>query len=327
MRILPGYVLCPSRRGFTLIETLVAIGIIGILFALILPAVQSAREAGRRVQCASNLRQLGLAQHAYHDVHRRFASAAIAAYSAANSPLSVNHFAEHVFLLPYLDQAALYQHVNMDLAHTEDVSFPSLHNRTARRTLVAAFLCPSDGQGDRRNNYRFNGGRFDTRPQKTPFDGPFSVGVEPTPSAFRDGLSQTAFASEVVSGDFRPGSADRVRNVRHPSTPKGEVYRADAEYIPFCLGHEAPLWGSTSGRYWFYTTFAHTKYNHNGTPNDRRPSCRMGAIRNWPGGLTPPRSFHGGVAHVLFGDGRVQAVADAIDPATWAALGTHSSGD
>ena len=79
--------------------------------------------------------------------------------------------------------------------------------------------------------------------------------------------------------------------------------------------------------YYFFRIFTFTHYNHNGPPNDRRPSCGTGGDSYGGWGLHPPRSYHPGIVHVLFGDGHIEAIADSIQPATWSALGTHNAGD
>jgi prepilin-type N-terminal cleavage/methylation domain-containing protein len=107
-------------RGFTLVELLVVIAIIGILIALLLPAVQAAREAARRSQCANNLKQLGLAMSNYHDTHRVFAPAGLNygwGYTNRGAPvnavLNLNGF---VLLLPFMEQQAIYQRYNFNAA-------------------------------------------------------------------------------------------------------------------------------------------------------------------------------------------------------------------
>ena len=119
-----------ERRAFTLIELLVVIAIIGVLVALLLPAVQSAREAARRAECKNHLKQLALAMHNYHDAHRRFPSGYIVETG----------WGWGTMLLPFIDQRPLFETVRpsgeMDLSNS-----PLLDQL---RTPLALFECPSD---------------------------------------------------------------------------------------------------------------------------------------------------------------------------------------
>lgn len=102
---------CPkSRRAFTLVELLVVIAIIGILVALLLPAVQAAREAARRMQCQNNLKQLGLALHNYHDTYKRLPSLAQGTNQAAVPERDSNYgmLGGIVHMLPFVEQTPLY---------------------------------------------------------------------------------------------------------------------------------------------------------------------------------------------------------------------------
>lgn len=312
-----------ARRAFTLTEGLVVIAVIGLLSALLLPAVQAAREAARRTQCVGNLKQIGVAMHAYHAVHDMFPSSQL----VHPRGFVANGMSELAFLLPYLEQQPLYAAINMDFAEMDSPDGPTLENRTARRTYLALFLCPSDGEPNHRNNYRFNRGRHGMMPGRL-FDGPFSAGVLPSQRNITDGLSRTALVSERISGTFLDHhSGDRVRDVKYTSALSGVLIVSDAQFIPLCLAGQPEFWEHTSGRYWMYAGFANTHYNHNGPPNDRRPSCGKGLVRDFDYGLHPPRSFHPGIAHVLFGDGHTEAVADSIEARVWTALGTDNAAD
>src|SRR5688500_11330903 len=122
---------CP-RRAFTLVELLVVIAIIGILVALLLPAVQAARESARRMQCSNNLKQLGLAFHNYHDNYKQFP---MAWFITGTTPW--NSKAWGVSLLPFIEQQPLHdQYDSKRLANFGN-------NPTVIRTPIAVFICPS----------------------------------------------------------------------------------------------------------------------------------------------------------------------------------------
>ena len=310
---------CPEpardRRAFTLIELLVAVSIIGVLTAILLPAVQAAREASRRATCAANLRQIGIAMSTYESAHGMFPPAQLrTATGGAAFGLS-----GHVFLLPHIEQQAVYSAINMDFTRWDTANSPMVENRTARSTRLGVYLCPGDGEPEHLNSYRFNRGRFGVRPGPYPFDGPFSFGVLPRPASITDGLARTAFMSERLGGSFMADAHDPSRDIR---VAPGSI-SSDDQFIPICLSAGSVYWFYTSGRYWTYTGTFYTDYNHNGKPNDPRPSCNGGI----DAGLHPPRSHHPGIVNVLFGDGHLEGIQDGIDQKVWLALGTHDSGD
>ena len=138
--------------GFTLIELLVVIAIIGILVALLLPAVQHAREAARRAQCKNNLKQLGLALHSYHDTHGLFPPSAITTIRYSGS-CCVDYGAPNIsgltLLLPYLEQTALYSQYNFNGLPVQPGSggqtcYGRLTNDAVDDVDIPIFLCPSD---------------------------------------------------------------------------------------------------------------------------------------------------------------------------------------
>ncbi|MBT4866125.1 MAG: DUF1559 domain-containing protein [Planctomycetaceae bacterium] len=148
-----------SKRGFTLIELLVVIAIMAILVALLLPAVQQAREAARRSTCKNNMKQVALALHNYHDTHGSFPPFIINRNGNPSRIGDVDKGANWlVFLLPFVDQAPLYKQWNFDI--------PANQN-PGRSTELAVFKCPSDpkssgnhcayaGGGWARGNYGMN---------------------------------------------------------------------------------------------------------------------------------------------------------------------------
>src|SRR5687768_10683306 len=98
-----------NRRGFTLVELLVVIAIIGVLVALLLPAVQQAREAARRMQCANNLKQFGVAIHTYHDTWNKIPHCPLAYSQNGNWGLAIPGF--HAVILPQMEQQPLYDKI------------------------------------------------------------------------------------------------------------------------------------------------------------------------------------------------------------------------
>ncbi len=132
------------NSAFTLIELLVVISIIGLLVTLILPAIQSAREAARRAQCTSNLKQLGLAIHAYHDAFGSLPPGRIKAYDpryAGTNPPCTSTVVDkslEVFVLPFMEQSSLFNSINQNLA------IIAAENSTAHSIVVPTLACPSD---------------------------------------------------------------------------------------------------------------------------------------------------------------------------------------
>ncbi|MBX6314254.1 MAG: DUF1559 domain-containing protein [Isosphaeraceae bacterium] len=131
------------RRGFTLIELLVVIAIIGVLIALLLPAVQAAREAARRAQCVNNLKQIGLGLQNYHSAYDCFPPGGYWGRDTGSLALvSTEGFSGHAMMLNYLEQAALYNAANFGIACLND-TYGEVANSTVITTRLNVFLCPS----------------------------------------------------------------------------------------------------------------------------------------------------------------------------------------
>jgi prepilin-type N-terminal cleavage/methylation domain-containing protein len=193
------------RKAFTLVELLVVIAIVGVLLALLLPAVQNAREAANRLRCANNLKQLGLALHNYHDSQGAFPPGVV----ADNSDLRNGRHSGLLVLLPYLEQQEVFGRYNLSL------TWRSPANLSVAQTRVAAFLCPS-GPGDVPQDGGFPGAPTDFALSKgaqahlcmdaaiRPGSGLFDVNSARRMADIGDGTSQTFAMGEAVSGSTVP---------------------------------------------------------------------------------------------------------------------------
>ncbi len=280
-----------SRRGFTLIELLVVIAIIGVLIALLLPAVQSAREAARRMSCTNNLKQIGLALHGYSDVHGSFPIG----YTYRNG-YSWGGFGWGTAILPQLEQPALYASANM--------SWPvwSHENSTIARTRLSVYLCPSDyesqtGMLDREgllfamSSMVGNFGPGDMDDDADDRRGLFRRNGATTIAEVTDGLSQTMAAAERFNGKFQTLSSG------------GHLY---AETVWVGAIREDPD-----------DDHAHTTLFQTGhTPTSPRMDDRDAASRH-----------SGGVTSVAFGDGSVRSIKPSINLDVYRALGTRAGGE
>jgi prepilin-type N-terminal cleavage/methylation domain-containing protein/prepilin-type processing-associated H-X9-DG protein len=240
------------RRGFTLIELLVVIAVIAVLISLLLPAVQSAREAARRAQCVNNLKQIGIGMHNYHTANGAFpvggttTSAGPGSGYPAGYTASWGTWGAHALMLGYLEQQPLYNASNFSWATVMGTGW--YINTTVTNSIISTFLCPSDNlapipvpPGDqwagRLNNYfwsvgttlAYQGAGVDTTGLFTQAGRAYGV------QNVTDGTSNTiAFAEAVVgpgSGGYQTHSLQQLfRNGTNvaPSASAGSVGLYDA---------------------------------------------------------------------------------------------------
>ncbi|MCR9117654.1 MAG: DUF1559 domain-containing protein [bacterium] len=174
------------RSAFTLVELLVVIAIIGVLIALLLPAVQAAREAARRTQCVNNLKQLSLACHNYHDVNRKFPP------GYGKGPNS-RAWGWGTFILPHMELGNLFDTLNPDLINGQyPTNVPTSPADNIYNSPVDAFICPSDPGSHLNSNYG-NFSKSNYPPSEMPF---LRDGVAQRFRDITDGTSNTMMIGE-----------------------------------------------------------------------------------------------------------------------------------
>ncbi len=328
-------------RGMTLVELLVALGVIFTLIGLALPAVQSARESARRAQCAFNLKQLGLALHAYHDLFGALPPPVTNSDDWARTNFWMGLFSVQSRLLPHLEQNSVYNSINFVLGAAPPISpgvatppdsfKPSLAaNSTTFGVGLSLFLCPSDGGpfAIRGCNYRGNTGVGPFISNKPEFpdsaNGIFPEMNRISFASVRDGLSNTVAFSERLRGSGAVGLANPSRD--YFAMPK-MVHTADGLVVACRIAaREHNVNFVEGGGSWFWSGREWTLYNHSQTPNGTVPDCLMSGMVG-SGGQATARSMHPGGVNVGMADGSVRFTGDGIASPTWRALGTRSGGE
>jgi prepilin-type N-terminal cleavage/methylation domain-containing protein len=331
------------RRGFTLIELLVVIAVVGVIMALLLPAVQQAREAARRTKCRNNLRQIGIALHNYLDAQSTlppsFCILQGTALTGNNGSWSI-----HGRLLPYIDQATAYQQVRLDIAWDD----PQNRNTGVPTLGVPSYACPSDPASDTlrvdaSNNglthpqtYGFNFGSWLVYDPRTGAggDGAFYVNSRTTAASFIDGMSQTLCAAEVKAF---------TSYFRNTANPGPTVPDAPSFFAGFSGQNKlGPAMNDNTG----HTEWCDGRVHHSGfttvfTPNFVVPYTVGGRIydvdynsRQEGNSATQPtyaaitsRSHHTGIVHVALMDGAVRVISNSIDRGVWRSLGTRAGNE
>jgi prepilin-type N-terminal cleavage/methylation domain-containing protein/prepilin-type processing-associated H-X9-DG protein len=332
------------RSAFTLVELLVVIAIIGILIALLLPAVQAAREAARRIQCTNHMKQVGVALHNHENDQKRFPSSMMGYPPNNSGPDWTAHTAQSQ-LLPYLEETAVYEGIDFSNRWIH----PANGTPTAK-PVVPAYTCPSDNSLGRvyqtfgfgsifehsRSNFVVCAGKLQVSPipanplmtrrpelrnapwlepvllSKFKSDGAFVLEVGRQLREFTDGLSNTAVGSEVLAGQDVPKNA-------------GGPHHYDSRGV------------------WYVGFGGGAIYQHRFTPNASNPdyfshyaTCLPGIPENMPCSTgaqdvgeeyVSARSKHPGGVNVLFGDGRVEFTSDDVDLVVWQASATVAGGE
>lgn len=331
----------PRHRGFTLIECLVVVVIIGILAALLVPAVQSSRESSRRARCQNNLRQLGLGLGQHHTAFGRFPSGARLSTSPNGRPFSAGPgFSPGAMLLPYLEQSVLFHSINFTDVHLGPGAWIwstalSPPNSTALGLPLSSFHCPSDTpRVSPGSAYRGCTGAqpHEVESRLTPGGGgAFPSLLELTAAQFSDGLGTTVGFSErlIGSGEEESPASARDMNFRDPGGQS--VLDADRVMVLCARGSGPATLFAQSGQYWLVSGYEDGLYNHVMGPNAAVVDCTTDPPSSRLGMMTiaapSARSRHPGGVNTLLMDGSVRFMKDSISLPVWRALATRSGGE
>jgi prepilin-type N-terminal cleavage/methylation domain-containing protein len=326
------------RAGFTLVELLVVIAIIGILIALLLPAVQAAREAARRSQCGNNMRQTGLALHSYHDVHKKFPPAGSnygwCRYGVSPCPQCVpnpivTNLSGWVLLLPYMEETARADALDtkqaMSNVMTGNTSCCGPNSATGSRQgdattnghdkivsqLIPTLLCPSD-PGDRfmpagSVNYSISTGS-PLKGAKTCYD--FSIHLEYSCLWWKNQpMSQRRMFGEdsnTSTGTVLDGTSNTVA-VAEGTLDVFNGRRSAWGYRSW-VAHGIDVASSPLNN-WFYAT--------------ANPQVKYGRLGSWQ----YAGSLHPGGAQVVLGDGSVRFLRQSMSTTVLLRLATMAGGE
>jgi prepilin-type N-terminal cleavage/methylation domain-containing protein/prepilin-type processing-associated H-X9-DG protein len=348
---------CPTapsgrpRQAFTLVELLVVIAIIGMLVALLLPAVQAAREAARRGECANHLHQIGAALHNYHDIHRMFPPAYVGNPTTAGSDNGVSYpddndngasgFAWGTLLLPQLEQQALYDRF--------DFRFPcwGARHAGAAMTKLPVFLCPSaSGGSDGFEVQRYNGS-----PAYAP-ENPSSYSPKlylahshyVTNAGIHQPWGRESHYDDFYQGEPVAQAGGQLADIDGPFFRNAHMRAGDVgdglSQTVFIGEHSSILsnktwvgvipWSATCPKAPFPSSCnsgGAMVGAHSGPDIHDKPQVIIHAPNNPFGHTDEMYAEHPGGANVLLGDGSVRFISEFINSLTWVALSTRNKSE
>jgi len=343
-----------GRSGFTLIELLVVISIVSVLLTLLLPALQTEREAARRIQCMSNLKQLGLGLQQYELTYSVYPPALVL-QGVGNTVNWSGGWGVPARIFAFMEQSPLFSAINFVSNHDDPI------NSTVTAQSLGVLLCPSEtspqpyrsvcGLSGVTNYGYFEGdwyawGGFGSPPNRSAF----APNLARPAIDFLDGLSTTMMAAEVRTRQYVRTRCGVLSTLNTPSQTLPADQPPDS--VTALLANDAsPCVLSSAG----HVSWASGEVDQSGVTTAWRPNTRVAipagvkrpasdsnsgatdvdldlmGIPESSGGPTyaavTSRSYHLGGVNVLFGDGSVHFIKDRIDGNVWRALGTVSGGE
>jgi prepilin-type N-terminal cleavage/methylation domain-containing protein/prepilin-type processing-associated H-X9-DG protein len=320
----------PRRRAFTLIELLVVIAIIGVLIALLLPAVQKVREAANRAACQNNLKQIGVAMHNYQSANGRFPKG-----SKHNPPARRGEsprLTYMYFLYPHLEQDNIFRKFDQTPPSGSSDGYDgiipwcgSANSRPAdplpiQATIVPGLLCPSDGLGATTSTH------YDSDIELATFNHVNYLGFfgDKNYGGFFSGEGYTPNRKAVFGFNFGAKVAD-IRDGTSNTMAFGEYLRGLSKEFP--EDHRGAHWIDWPGYSQLYTKFGPNSSNSDLFSHSEQcynmPKLNLPcAGAAWDQATAGSRSRHPGGVNVLMADGSVRFIQQGINLATWQALGT-----
>jgi prepilin-type N-terminal cleavage/methylation domain-containing protein/prepilin-type processing-associated H-X9-DG protein len=323
-----------ARHGFTLVELLVVIAIVGALIALLLPAIQAARESARRMSCGNNLKQLGVAAQNFHESNFAFPVGSESKEWAAMPATAFTFYrwSALAHLTPFLEETNAFNALDLSVPlYTMTFSVTSV-NAAGVKLVVPLFLCPSDrghvvSPSFGPTNYAMCSGSGDGGGTPIKTNGVFYVNSQTRISQIIDGTSHTALASESLLGNRDNTPLERNVLIDYKFTLSAPLTEKACD--------NTAQWNVSNGRgfSWANGEMRCALYNHHQPPNSTTPDC-MGVtlaggrpMMFTPFGWRGARSRHVEGVNVLLADGAVRFVEDGVDLAVWRALSTRNGGE
>ena len=330
----------PRARGFTLVELLVVIAIIGVLVALLLPAVQAAREAARRMQCANHCKQIGLALHNYHDVHRAFPPAWML------DPTNLNVQVWGDAILPFIEESTVYDRWDSGIPCVDQAAMLGFSaeraatNLELAKTHLSTFICPTAPRSD---PALYSGGLP---------AGSVGGGMPPLSLTWTVTISDYCVATGVYgayariayggdSGGNRHGALQplaapvsdsresRISNIKDGTSNTiliGERLGGSDIYQRRVVVDMGPLGGANGGGWADFLNGEHWLSGslHDGTPGPDGGPCAINCTNLRGYGFF---ALHPTGCHFTFADGSVRFISDAVEAHTLASMITREKGE